>query len=286
MRIRIEFEVDPELSDALSGCLFEAGVEGLEEQGLSLVTYVASEQVEGLVAAYDEFRSRARLVFPMASLLDPIVSRVEGDASARWLEFVEPIWLTQRWVLSPHGYSEPLGPIEQTLWYVPSITFGDGGHATTRLCAEYLDAFISERTAEGSSVEHLLDVGTGSGVLSVLGLRAGAERAVATDIDPRSVDAARENARLNGVSERLEVLFGEALPVGPFDCIVANIDVPTLLSLAPALRERLVQGGHLVLSGLLVENLDEVHAAYVALELALVGRAERGDWALLAYSPR
>ena len=161
--------------------------------------------------------------------------------------------------------------------------FGTGYNATTALCLEALDALAKRRPFAG-----VLDLGCGSGVLAIAAARvAPSTRVLATDNDPVAVAIARENARLNRVDARVQVLeaAGLAHPAlrrgAPFDLVLANILPGPLIALAPALRRAIGRGGVAVLSGLLNHQQREVAAAWRAHGFRLVRRLQRAGWTAL-----
>jgi ribosomal protein L11 methyltransferase len=147
----------------------------------------------------------------------------------------------------------------------PGPSFGTGAHPSTRLLLNEL----ARRTRPG---QRALDVGCGSGVLSLAAALLGAA-AVATDIDPAALEATAANAAWNG----LAVDVCDTLPPGPFDIVVANIGADQLVSLAPAVRDRVAPGGWIGLSGISPAQVSRVGAAY--------GRPgetrQDGEWAAL-----
>ncbi|NIR61655.1 MAG: methyltransferase, partial [Gammaproteobacteria bacterium] len=156
----------------------------------------------------------------------------------------------------------------------PGLAFGTGTHPTTALCLEWLDG----ASPAGARV---LDYGCGSGVLAIAAARLGAAHVWATDNDPQALEATRENARLNGVRDRLTVAFAtEAIPTG-FDVTLANILAGVLVELAPVLTARTRRGGVLVLSGIREAQRGEVEAAY-APAVPRLACAGREGWVRLA----
>ena len=150
------------------------------------------------------------------------------------------------------------------------LAFGTGEHPTTALCLAWLEAAL----VPGSVV---LDYGCGSGVLALAALRLGASRAFAVDTDPQALAAARANAELNALSQRLWIGPPESLPAFRADVLLANILADPLIALAPAFAERVVTGGHLVLSGVLDAQRDRIENAYRAhFDIAAVH--ERDGW--------
>lgn len=154
----------------------------------------------------------------------------------------------------------------------PGLAFGTGSHPTTRLCLEWL-----RETLRGG--ESVLDYGCGSGILAIAAKKLGAATVTGTDIDPQALAASAANARANGVDARF--VAPDALAPGGCDVVVANILANPLVLLAPALSSRVVEGGTLALSGILVPQADEVIAAYAPWITLRAWRAADG-WVLLA----
>ena len=163
----------------------------------------------------------------------------------------------------------------------PGLAFGTGTHPTTALCLEWLDSGAATWLV-GSDV---IDYGCGSGILAVAALKLGARAAVAMDIDPQALLATHENAERNGVGDRVRVTDDRACLEASADVLVANILAGPLVDLAPLLAERVRRGGRIALSGLLIEQLDAVTAAYQPwFDMSLTGA--RDGWVLLTGSRR
>jgi ribosomal protein L11 methyltransferase len=154
----------------------------------------------------------------------------------------------------------------------PGLAFGTGDHASTRLCLRWL-----ERRIRGG--ETVLDYGCGSGILAIAALKLGAARAVGVDIDQNAVAAAQVNARRNGVvGEFVESCSSLTLTA---DVVVANILPKTLKLLAPLLVDRCRRGGHVVLSGILVDQARDVEKSY-APWIAFASPEEEDGWVCLS----
>jgi ribosomal protein L11 methyltransferase len=152
--------------------------------------------------------------------------------------------------------------------------FGSGAHASTRM--------ILERLAELSPVERVLDVGTGTGLLALAALALGAERVVATDLDPAALAAARANAERNGLADRLELSSRAPDEHGAqFDVVVANIAPAPLMALAPRLVRALGSRGTLLLSGIPAGQADDVARVFRDVGLSRTAGDREGDWVML-----
>ena len=173
----------------------------------------------------------------------------------------EPIRVSGRLWIVPSWHQAP-DPEALVLVLDPGMAFGTGSHPTTRLCLEWLERTL----APGATV---LEYGCGSGILAIAAAKLGAAEVTGVDIDPQAVRAAEENSRTNGVQARF---IDSARQIeGQFDIVVANILSNPLKALAPALCALVRPGGQLVLSGILVEQTDDLTSAYapwISLELA------------------
>lgn len=181
-----------------------------------------------------------------------------------------------RIVIVPSWLDEPLGPDELELRLDPGMAFGTGLHPTTRGCLELLQRVEPMPTA-------LLDVGSGSGILALAGLRLGAARAVCLDTDPLAVEATRANAAANGLEDRVRVVPGSLIetPAERFPLVVANLVAALLVELAPRLAAHTASRGTLIASGIIAPRGNEVVAALEMADLHVRERLEDGDWVTL-----
>jgi len=168
-------------------------------------------------------------------------------------------------------------PRDVVLTIDPENAFGSGDHETTRLVLLMLD----QQVAGG---ERVLDVGCGSGVLSIAALLLGAASAMAVDIDEDAVVVARRNAEINGVASHIEV---SARPLsdleGAYDIVLANIETRVLVHMPGQLQARIAPGGLLVVSGILRAERDELLAAYAPMRLEEC--LEEGEWCACLLRP-
>ena len=180
----------------------------------------------------------------------------EQDWVRIWLRDWQPLKFGERLWVSPRAkLGEIRDPAAVVVALDPGLAFGTGTHPSTALCLEWLaGAKLAGKT--------VLDYGCGSGLLAIAALRLGAARADCVDIDPQALLATRENARANGVEQRLHVSGPQDFVVAPHDVVLANILARPLIELAPRLCAALAPGGDLVLAGLLESHADEVAAAF------------------------
>ena len=164
-----------------------------------------------------------------------------------------------------------------------AMAFGTGHHGTTLGCLRALDRLVDE----GVRPESVADIGCGTAVLAMAAARVLDARVIASDIDAIAVEVAEANLAANGLSERVRSLEAagfdhpELAGEGAFDLIFANILMGPLIALAPDMARAVVRGGHLVLSGILNEQADEVEAVYVTHGFNPVKREAIVDWTTL-----
>ena len=183
----------------------------------------------------------------------------EEDWANNWKQYYKPMEIGERLIVVPEWeQANTQGRIPLIL--NPGLTFGTGSHATTRLCLTAL-----EETIHGG--ERVLDLGCGSGILSIAALRLGAEHAFACDIDEKCVEVAYENAALNGIDRsRYTVRWGDVLSDqqlkaeigGGYDMVVANIVADVIIGLSGQVRPFLKEGGLFLCSGIIDDRAEEV----------------------------
>jgi ribosomal protein L11 methyltransferase len=165
-----------------------------------------------------------------------------------------------------------------------SMAFGTGHHGTTLGCLRAIDRMAGD----GFVPAHVADIGCGSGVLAMAAARVWTTGIIAADIDPVAIDVTRANLAANGLSDRVETCvapgFEDARLSGPFDLVLANILKGPLMDLAGPMAGALAPNGRAVLSGLLVDQADEVVAHYQAFGFKLLKRDDIVDWTTLELS--
>ena len=206
----------------------------------------------------------------------------------KWKENFKPTKITDRIVVKPtwEPYDAKAG--ELVLEIDPGTAFGTGTHETTSLCMKLLEKYAADSGLAAdvgdTGALRVIDVGCGSGILSVAAVLLGCRYVLGTEIDPEAVEIARENVELNGVSANVKVLEANLLNGVNYkaDIIVANLMHDLVIRLAPEAIKRLDTGGVFIASGILLEKRDQVAEAVEAAGFEILEIPEDGEWCAIA----
>ena len=293
--IEVSLRVDGESAEAIAEVLGRYGHQGvsLEQADIRPDTWDEAAQPPAdslILRAYfpDDVRAAAtkaqleaalghmRLLYPMP---EPVYRLVrEDDWSQAWKAHYQPLRIGRRLLVRPRWVDVALSEGDIDIALDPGMAFGTGTHPTTQLCLEGL-----ERVVQPGQI--VLDLGCGSGILSIAAVKLGARRALALDIDAIAVSATRENASYNQVAQRITAQQGSietALSAARrFDVLLVNILARVIMQLAAqGLGEVLRPGGVALFSGIIAEQADEVSATLGGAGLQIVARHQQGDWLL------
>jgi len=238
---------------AVIDALFECGSQGVEEVGDFIVTHLESGSPENKIRdAINAADAGCEVQIRDANPVDFSGWRADVKAHRLGSLTVAPPWLG--------GETDPAS----TIVIDPAMAFGTGEHGTTRGVIRLMQRVITS----GSTVA---DLGAGSGILSIAAAKLGAARAIAVEMDHDAAGNALENIRVNGVSDRVHFVEGDAftiLPlVGPVSVVFANNLSSVLVELLPVIHDSLVRGGHAILSGILIAERE-----------MMLDEIGRGDW--------
>ena len=202
-----------------------------------------------------------------------IVGVNEEDWANNWKQYYHTQRIGKRIVVTPSWEEYTPSGDDVQMRLDPGMAFGTGTHDTTRLCLELLEEVVTPET-------RILDVGTGSGILSVGGILLGAPSALGVDIDPVAVKVANENAEINEVSDKTEFVCGDLTDKvhGKFEIVTANIVADVIIRLLSTVKNYLLKGGVLIVSGIIDTRADEVENACHEAGFVTEKRLEHGGW--------
>lgn len=206
----------------------------------------------------------------------------EEDWANNWKKYFHPLNVGEKILIKPE-WEETDNPEGRVVFSVnPGMSFGTGSHYTTQLCIENLEKFINNDTK-------VLDLGCGSGILSIISLLLGAESAFAVDIDPNAVDIAYQNAERNNIDKsKYTVKAGdiitntalqEEIAKDKYDVVVANIVADVIIAIAPKAKEYMKDGGVFITSGIIEDRIDDVKEALEKCGFKIESIKQRKDWA-------
>ncbi|MEG2378245.1 MAG: 50S ribosomal protein L11 methyltransferase, partial [Clostridia bacterium] len=212
----------------------------------------------------------------------------EEDWAENWKQYFHPLKVGKRILIQPEweSASDTEGRVVFTV--NPGMSFGTGSHHTTRLCIEALETHMAPAA-------RVLDLGCGSGILSIIALLLGAKYAEAIDIDPNAADIAVRNARQNGLSEDVfhahagNILTDAALRKRfsdeKFDLVLANIVADVIIPLSEFAGDFLAPGGVFITSGIINSRAHEVESALLQ-RFDILSRCEANDWVAMVCTPK
>ena len=251
-------------------------------RGKSRITFYLEENEAGFAKmgevriALERLKTERR---DCGTLLMTLENLEDADWENNWKQYYKPMEIGDRLLVIPQWETaDTRGRVPLIL--DPGLTFGTGSHATTRLCLTAL-----EKTIRGG--ERVLDLGCGSGILSIAALRLGAAHAFACDIDEKCLKVAYENAALNGIGpDTYTVKVGDILTDtalrreigGGYQVVLANIVADVIIALAPAVRPLLAPGGVFICSGIIDDRAEEVAEQLRAAGLEILESRQSEGW--------
>ncbi len=300
--LEVSLTVDGELAESVADVLARFAPNGvMTEQGVKFT----DEEDEGTatgpitVRAYlevneqlEETRQKLEESLYYLGMITPVPTpSYKQIADQNWMEawkqHYKPILIGERLLILPAWMESP-NPERIAIKIDPGMAFGTGTHPTTQLCLELMELFFVG--ANHHSPLQVIDVGCGSGILSIAALKLGAQTVLGVDIDIESVRNSRENADINGIGDELiigqgsvtEILQGK-FPFKSAPLVVANILAPIIIRLFDAGLADLVEtGGEIILSGILAHQANSVLEAAQVTGLRVNDQRQMGDWVALS----
>lgn len=213
------------------------------------------------------------------TILSEIVE--DGEWATAWKAYYKPIRVGKRLLIRPIWEEMNLQPQDLEIALDPGLAFGTGSHPTTQLCLRFLEDYLKP----GDS---FLDVGCGSGILTIAAAKLGAGVLSAVDIDELAVHSTIENLKLNGLAEKVRVIHGDLVEQiqEPVRVVTANIVADAILRLLPNIEPLLVSQGLFIASGIITTREEDLVKATEEAGLSILEVRREGDWvAILAQKP-
>lgn len=297
-----------EVEDIVISTLAEAGVEGVEiEDKVPLTEEDKQQMFVDILPEGPADDGIAYLNFYLEEDADKeeILSRVRGELEElrqfmdigdctiqesqtedkdwinNWKEFFHQFYVDDILIIPSWEEMKPEDADKMVIHIDPGTAFGTGMHETTQLCMRQLKKYVTLET-------ELLDVGTGSGILSIVALKLGAKHAIGTDLDPCAISATKENLEVNQIPEgSMDVMIGniiddrkvqEQVGFEKYDIVVANILADVLVPLTPVIIHQMRKGGIYITSGIIDEKKETVVEAVKSAGLEVVEVTRQGEW--------
>ncbi len=301
--LEVSLTVNGELAEAVADVLARFAPNGvMTEQGVKFLDDEDHGTPAGpiVVRAYlemdehiEETRQKLEESLYYLGMIQPLpVSVYKQIADQNWMEawkqHYQPIPIGKRLIIVPIWLDSP-EPERIPIKIDPGMAFGTGTHPTTQLCLELMELFFDNQSSIVNRQSEIIDIGCGSGILSIAALKLGAKTALGVDIDIESVRNSRENADKNGIGEEFIIGQGSVAEVleGKFllkraSLVAANILAPVIIRLFDSGLADLVEpGGAVILSGILAGQAEAVIEAAQAKGLVLSEQKQMGDWVAL-----
>lgn len=292
--IEVQIETHADAADLVAAAVapLTGGVETRDTETLlsaaagrvCVVALCPPEQAQELLDVVADALAVARA---SGTAVDPVTIRQreahEDEWRDVWKQFFRATRVGRRFTVRPSWDPGEVPAGEFVIDLDPGMAFGTGAHPSTRLVIGLAERLNQERPA----LDRVLDLGCGSGILSIVAARLWpAACGLAVDNDPLATICAKENLERNHVTS-FELQTGTLAEVANrFDLVMANIQADVLTALAPELPSRLAEHGRLILSGLLLEQVDAVLAVYCDAGFVLDARSEEGEWGALSLRQR
>lgn len=294
--IEVSLQVDGESAEAVAEVLERFGHQGvsLEQDGIPPDTWDEGEvpppqsltlrayfpdddELEATKLQLETALGHMRLMYPMPT---PVYQKLQSaDWAEAWKAHYQPLRVGQRLMIRPLWIDMQLAPDDIEIALDPGMAFGTGSHPTTQLCLQALEDLLQP-------AQSVLDLGSGSGILSIAAAKLGAGQVLALDIDSIAVDSTRENAQANGVGRKVIAERGSHTcllsSARRFDLVIVNILARIIMKMAnERLGEIVRPGGLAIFSGIIDSQVNEVDKALRKTGLQPYARRRIGDWVLV-----
>lgn len=257
--------------------------EGPEDDGIAYLNFYLDEDEDkdALLARVKEELDELRSFMDIGECTITESQTEDKDWINNWKQYFHQFYVDDILIIPSWEEVKPEDESKMIIHIDPGTAFGTGMHETTQLCMRQLKKYVKEET-------ELLDVGTGSGILSIVALKLGAGHAVGTDLDLCAISAAKENLETNDIPVgKMDVMIGniiddrevqDAVGYEKYDIVTANILADVLIPLTPVILHQMKKGGIYITSGIIDEKETEVVDAIKAAGLEVLEVTHQGEW--------
>ncbi|OGL46071.1 MAG: hypothetical protein A2161_02110 [Candidatus Schekmanbacteria bacterium RBG_13_48_7] len=283
--IKIIWELDAEVEDIVVELLLESGAIGFEtkpgsHRELELNAYFQNNQIHQLKDSLTGLQDRLNIYFPDSYSKPEIVHVQSRNWLDEWKQYFRPFHVSRRIVICPSWISYTPVHGENIISIDPGQAFGTGLHESTGICIKEMENFVKQDM-------HILDIGSGSGILSIAGINLGASSCISLEIDFDCCIATRKNAELNKFNLKITPICVDALKWLPnlrFDLILANILPDVLLKLVPALLYYKGSNSTVFLSGIPLGEESDLVFCIEKMGFRNIQTRNLNDWLLLRFN--
>lgn len=282
--VEVTIYLPRDYTEVVSNFLFEQGATGVEEidifkkyKGLKSY-FLKNGKEERIIQKIKRYLNALKMINPKLKKIKIEKFSIEDeDWNRSWMEFFKPFRINTTFIIKPPWLKVRNRKDQLVISIFPGMAFGTGKHPTTQMCIKALGNIVKKG---GTS---LLDLGTGSGILSIVAAKLGVKFVWAIDVDEVALENARRNIEDNGLSEVIKIKKESITSIKRrFDIIVANIDFRNLKKMRDSIEKRLNEKGFLVLSGILKSEEKEIRDYYLDKKnLKLINTLRDGEWICL-----
>ena len=281
LKLEVSEQAAPLISDLLLGLGSLGVAEDIKGEGLYEISAYFPMETE-IAIVIDSLKEYSELL--KQSMSDVTIGPVSAHNIDRsdwevWKSVLKKVRAGKTVIIKPPWEEHLAEGNEIVIEINPSLAFGTGHHETTRLCIE-----VIEKAVQRGDVKSMLDVGCGSGILSITALKLGVRDVTGFDMDPIAIKESRKNAEKNGVLDKINFFCGYIQSAkGNYDLIVANVYVEPILLMKEEFRAKLSPGGTLIVSGIPHTRQDEALRGLKEAGFLVSNKYREGDWVALEF---
>lgn len=289
--IEMTINTSKDKKDIIEGILFDYGIYTTEEISSDIVDELDQDEKDWDFIDYPLLNSNedifALRVYPenmedannlKAELSEKklgqclVEEKDDEDWANNWKKYYKPLEIGEKLAIVPE-WEDYDNDNRVVIKINPGMAFGTGTHESTYMCLELLERYVNKD-------DDIFDIGCGSGILAIAGLKLGAKKALLVDIDEKCIDASHENAGLNNLEDKMEIKKGNLLDVvkGRADLIVSNIIAEIIVDEIKNLKNHMEKGGIFITSGIIKERRQMVIHALKANGFEIIDELEKNNW--------